>query len=112
MKDNETYITIPRERFEQMERIIEDKQDTNIVVNLLSMERTYTFGIISNTVVHVFTEKVNANMDVDKIEVFEKAIKAAVEEVNYINNKQIKLLQKEIEEIEVIKKQWWYKLFN
>lgn len=103
------YVSVPREQYEKMEKIVNDKKDTILHIELFIT----TYGSYGSTYskrawVRTHVIESNGKINHDKLEL-EKMVEVACDNVARVRDARIENLCRKLDKIADT---WWYKLFG
>lgn len=106
LKDKQ-YVSVPREQYEKMEKIVKDKKDIIVHIELFITQSYY--GDYSRGVwVRKHVIEKNENFDHEKLGI-EEMVQVACDNVTKIKDAEIQKLNGKLSKVAAT---WWYKLFG
>lgn len=102
------FVSIPRQQYEEMEKIVNGKKDITVKFQLSIMDRKY-YNIDREIWVGKYIFELNDKIEIDKLNEIPTMIDSACNEIAKVKNEEIDSLSKQLAKI---KSKWWYKLFG
>lgn len=112
IKKEDQYVSIPREQYEEMEKIVNNKSDIDVRFQLFYNDGFSYIRGASTLYVMYDHVSVNSNFGTSKLFKLRGLITSACEKITKVKDQEIESLQKELKLITHVKTKWWYKLFT